>query len=64
MGKVKKKYFFSPLTAEQISDGVGVTKKDKAIVKKVLTDLGYIGKKSVAVNHADSREAPKKSKQS
>lgn len=54
MGKTNPKYLYSPLTAEQISAGVGVTKKDKAIVKKVLTDLGYIGKKSVKARPADS----------
>jgi hypothetical protein len=57
-GKTKK-YFAPPLTAEQISDGVGVTEKDKAIVRKVLTDLGYIGKKSVRTS-----AAPKTSKKS
>ncbi|HEX4963414.1 MAG TPA: hypothetical protein VF173_21470 [Thermoanaerobaculia bacterium] len=31
-----------PLTAEQISRGVGVTKKDAALVTKVLLELGYI----------------------
>ena len=54
MGKTTAKYLYSPLTAEQISAGVGVTKKDKAIVKKVLTDLGYIGKKPVKTRLADS----------
>ena len=37
-----KKYFAPPLSAEQISKGVGVTKKDAAIVDKVLRKLGYI----------------------
>ena len=54
MGKTITKYLYSPLTAEQISAGAGVTRKDKAIVKKVLTDLGYIGKKSVKSRPADS----------
>jgi|tagenome__1003787_1003787.scaffolds.fasta_scaffold19995306_1 hypothetical protein len=37
-----KKHIVVPLTAEQISRGVGVTKKDAAIVTKVLSELGYI----------------------
>jgi hypothetical protein len=59
MSKTSKKYLFSPLTAEQISAGAGVTRKDKAIVKKVLTDLGYIGKKSVKAHPADSARKPR-----
>ena len=59
MGKTTTKYLYSPLTAEQISAGVGVTKKDKALVKKVLTDLGYIGKKSVKTRPADSARKSK-----
>ncbi len=61
-GKTKK-YFAPPLTAEQISAGVGVTEEDKAIVRKVLTDLGYIGKKSVSTRPAGSRKTSKKPKQ-
>jgi hypothetical protein len=60
MGKATKKYFAPPLTAEQISAGVGVTEEDKAIVHKVLTRLGYIGQKSAKA----SIPAPKKSQQS
>jgi hypothetical protein len=37
-----KKHIVVPLTAEQISRGVGVTKKDAALVTKVLSELGYI----------------------
>jgi hypothetical protein len=37
-----KKHIVVPLTAEQISRGVGVTKKDAALVTKVLLELGYI----------------------
>jgi hypothetical protein len=37
-----KKHFATAATAEQISRGVGVTKKDKALVRKVLVQLGYI----------------------
>ncbi|HEV2855155.1 MAG TPA: hypothetical protein VHC97_20340 [Thermoanaerobaculia bacterium] len=62
MSKASKKYLFSPLTAEQISVGAGVTRKDKAIVKKVLTDLGYLGKKSVKSRPADSPKPAGKSK--
>ncbi|HKI01430.1 MAG TPA: hypothetical protein VKK31_05575 [Thermoanaerobaculia bacterium] len=63
MSKATKKYVYSPLTAEQISDRVGVTRKDKALVTKVLTDLGYIGKKSVKVSPPSSAKVTKKSKQ-
>lgn len=31
----------SPATAREISEAVGVTKKDAALVRKVLTELGY-----------------------
>jgi hypothetical protein len=37
-----KKHIVVPATAEQISRGVGVTKKDAALVRKVLLQLGYI----------------------
>lgn len=37
-----KKHIAPPLTADQISRGVGVTKKDAALVTKVLLELGYI----------------------
>jgi hypothetical protein len=37
-----KKHIVVPLTAEQISRGVGVTKKDAALVTKVLLELGYL----------------------
>ncbi len=60
MAKATKKYFAPPLTAEQISAGVGVTEEDKALVDKVLTELGYIGKKSATA----PRKTVKKSKQS
>jgi len=40
-----RKHIVAPASAEEISRGVGVTRKDKAIVRKVLTELGYIGKK-------------------
>jgi hypothetical protein len=56
--KTTKKHIVSPQTAEQISRGVGVTSEDRAIVTKVLTDLGYIGKKSVK---ARAPKAPKAS---
>jgi hypothetical protein len=41
-GKPRRKHTFVPATAEQISKGVGVTKKDAALVRKVLLRLGYI----------------------
>ena len=37
-----KKHIVAPATAEQIMQGVGVTKKDAALVRKVLLRLGYI----------------------
>jgi hypothetical protein len=37
-----KKHIVVPATAEQISKGVGVTKKDAALVRKVMLRLGYI----------------------
>ena len=37
-----KKHIFTPGTVEQISRGVGVTKKDMALVRKVLLELGYL----------------------
>jgi hypothetical protein len=41
-----RKHIVKPLTAEQISKGVGVTRKDAALVRKVLLDLGYLKPKS------------------
>ena len=40
--RTKKHIIAKPLTAEQISQRVGVTKKDAALVEKVLLRLGYI----------------------
>jgi len=40
--RTKKHIIAKPLTAEQISRRVGVTKKDAALVEKVLLKLGYI----------------------
>lgn len=39
---INKRYIVTPASAEEISRGVGVTKKDAAIVDKVLRRLGYI----------------------
>jgi hypothetical protein len=41
-----KKHIFVPATAEQISKGVGVTKKDAALVRKVMLRLGYLKEES------------------
>jgi hypothetical protein len=60
MAKATRKYFAPPLTAEQISAGVGVTEEDKAIVDKVLTELGYIKEKSGQT----TQKTVKKSRQS
>jgi hypothetical protein len=43
-----KKHIVVPATAEQISRGVGVTKKDEALVRKVLLQLGYIKEETPA----------------
>ena len=43
-----KKHIVVPATAEQISRGVGVTKKDEALVRKVLLQLGYIKEETLA----------------
>lgn len=61
MSKATKKYFAPPLTAEQISAGVGVTEEDKAIVNKVLTELGYIGRNSPKAKSSAPRKTVKKS---
>ena len=37
-----KKHIVTPATADEISKAVGVTKKDAALVTKVLLRLGYI----------------------
>jgi hypothetical protein len=37
-----RKHIAPPLSAEQISKGVGVTPEDSALVDKVLAELGYI----------------------
>ena len=39
-----KKHIVTPATADEISKAVGVTKKDAALVRKVLLRLGYIKK--------------------
>jgi hypothetical protein len=39
---INKKHIAPPLSAEQISKGVGVTPEDAALVDKVLARLGYI----------------------
>jgi hypothetical protein len=39
---INQKHIAPPLSAEQISKGVGVTKKDAALVRKVLRRLGYL----------------------
>lgn len=60
VSKATKKYIVHPLTADQISRGVGVTPEDRAIVTKVLTDLGYIGKGSAKTNPSKPRKSPAK----
>jgi hypothetical protein len=41
-----KKHIVTPGTVEEISRGVGVTKRDKALVRKVLLELGYLKNES------------------
>jgi len=54
----KKHIIVTPATAEQISKGVGVTKKDAALVRKVLLQLGYIKEEDAAKSAPiDSRPA-------
>lgn len=53
-----KKHIVVPLTAEQISRGVGVTKKDAAMVTKVLLELGYI--QAAKTTKAEARRSPAK----
>lgn len=50
---INKRHVVAPASAEEISRGVGVTKKDAAIVDKVLRRLGYI---------RDEEPIPKKAK--
>lgn len=45
---INKRYIVTPATAEEISRAVGVTKKDAAIVDKVLRKLGYLPKEEPA----------------
>lgn len=59
--KKTKKHIAPPASLEEISKGLGVTREDKAIVRKVLTELGYIGKKSANARNA-SRLATKSRK--
>jgi hypothetical protein len=53
-----KKHIVVPATAEQIAKGLGITKKDKAIVRKVLLRLGYIQ----AENPSERKVAASRSK--
>jgi hypothetical protein len=46
MAKVAKKHVVPPATAEEIRRAVGVTKEDARLVKKVMTELGYLPKPS------------------
>jgi hypothetical protein len=52
-----EKHIAPPASLEEISRGLGVTRKDKAIVRKVLTELGYIGKKSARTKAASKEPA-------
>jgi hypothetical protein len=42
--KKTEKHIAPPASLEEISRGLGVTSKEKAIVRRVLTELGYVGK--------------------
>ena len=54
-----KKYIITPLTGEEISRGVGVTKKDAALVRKVLLELGYIKHEGKGKNCPDTARRKK-----
>lgn len=45
-----EKHIAPPASVEEISKTLGVTRKDKAIVRKVMMELGYVGK-SVRSKH-------------
>jgi hypothetical protein len=55
-----KKHIVTPGTVEEISRGVGVTKKDKALVRKVLLELGYL--KNGKLENGRSKRAPHEAK--
>lgn len=46
MAKFAKRHVVPPATAEEIRRAVGVTKEDARLVKKVMTELGYLPKPS------------------
>lgn len=46
MAKVAKRHVVPPATAEEIRRAVGVTKEDARLVRKVMTELGYLPKPS------------------
>lgn len=55
-----KKHIFVPATAEQIIKGVGATKKDIALVNKVMLRLGYLKEGSPVQESTKTR--PKKTR--
>lgn len=57
--RTKKHIIAKPLTAEQISRRVGVTKKDAALVEKVLLKLGYIKDENLGNGTKKKAKAPK-----
>jgi hypothetical protein len=59
-----EKHIAPPATAEEIRRAVGVTKKDRAIVRKVMAELGYLGKPVGKSVKAKSETARKGSAQS
>jgi hypothetical protein len=50
-----KKHIAAPATGEQILEGVGVTRKDAALVRKVLLQLGYIQEENPPAGKSASR---------
>jgi len=60
-GKARRPHLFVPATAEQISKGVGVTKRDAALVRKVLLQLGYIQEKRPSQGQARKQTKAQKS---
>jgi hypothetical protein len=58
-----KKHIVTPGTVEEISRGVGVTKRDKALVRKVLLELGYLkNEKTDKGNNGRSKTSRQKAK--
>ena len=58
---INQRHVVAPASAEEISRAVGVTKKDAAIVDKVLRKLGYIRDEEPGPKEGRSAKPRKKS---